>query len=179
MKYLSTLYCADNPVPPKKPDVKDPTKNEDKPLQEALNRHMIEPLKLIGAFQKRFVTFLSGLYSTGIPQEITNKIHTSALSINDQLNSVITAMKEYNPQKTSKVLNNLFRKIKQSKHIAAVSPEHIQEVKSWRDALVTIWTKTLSARQYIPPERYDRLKASLTRLFELTDNLGILLQSVK
>lgn len=170
----SKMRKADNPPKTTAPEGKD------KPLQEQLNRHMIEPLKLMGTFQQRFVKFLKGLYSSNISNDLAQKVHKFAQDINDQLNSSITAMKEFKSQKISKmVLEHLYRKRTASNKTAAVSPEHIQEVRSWRDALVAIWTKTLSAQQYIPPERYDRLKASLTRLFELADGLALLLQSNK
>ena len=127
-----------------------------------MNRHLIQPRDKVKALQDDVKKALGMLGKKGIPLSPT--IKDTAQKIFDLTNSLIKSMQEYSPGKPASAKKILARGRFLS--IDAEMQQILQMSDSWIQVTKNIASLIAVARQYMPPERYGRIRADLIDLLD-------------
>lgn len=141
-----------------------------------LNRHLVKPLNDVATLQHSMADFIKKITPelTKIPQKSRQSIYKGFTTIfKEILDPLIATLKEYSPQKTSSMrflssaqidslLGGMLKgKTKRVSYLKIISryldTSFVNTVNSWFDMANKIFAGINQARQFIPPERYQRL----------------------
>lgn len=126
-----------------------------------MNKYLIKPLQRVKALQDDFKNAISLLGKRGKP--LSNEIKSVAQQIFNLTNSLIAAMQEYSPGRAASVKKILARGRFLSMDIEM--QQILQKANAWVQETGAVLAEVARYRQYMPPERYERIKTSLGDLY--------------
>lgn len=126
-----------------------------------MNKYLIKPLKRVKALQDELKNSIGLLGKRGKP--LSAEIKAVAQNIFNLTNSLITVMQEYSPGRAASVKKILARGRFLSMDVEF--QQVLQKSNAWVQETGSILSEVAGTRQYIPPERYERIKTSLGDLY--------------
>ncbi len=129
-----------------------------------MNKYLIKPLQKVKALQDDIKKAVGLLGKRG--KVLAPAIAPTAQKLFGLTNSLITTMQEYSPGRAASAKKLLAR----GKFLSLdVEMQHvIQMSESWMQEVKNISSLVTVGRQFMPPDRYERIRSDLA---ELLDNL--------